>query len=92
MTVSFNQILNIFVSIAFDNNINPQSKAFYVRNTMILNSFLRGLHSDRKLDFKCILLTSDRRQRFKDIWTAVETDICRYNFGNITLHMYVSTE
>ena len=31
---------------------------------MILDSFLRGLHSDRKLDFKCILLTSDRRQRF----------------------------
>ena len=32
---------------------------------MILNSFLRGLHSDAKLDFKCILLTSDRRQRQK---------------------------
>ena len=30
---------------------------------MILDSFLRGLHSNRKLDFKCILLTSDRRQR-----------------------------
>ena len=43
--------------------LTPQSKAFYVRNTMILDSFLRGLHSDRKLDFKCILLTSDRRQR-----------------------------
>ena len=37
--------------------LTPQSKAFYVRNTMILDSFLRGLHSDRKLDFKCIIFT-----------------------------------
>ena len=31
--------------------LTPQSKAFYVRNAMILDSFLKGLHSDRKLDF-----------------------------------------
>ena len=28
---------------------------------MILDSFLRGLHSERKLDFSGILFTSDRR-------------------------------
>ena len=28
MTVSFNQILNIFVSIAFDNDINPSIESF----------------------------------------------------------------
>ena len=44
--------------------LTPQSKAFYVRNTMILDSFLRGLQSDTKLDFKCILFTSDRRKRY----------------------------
>ena len=43
--------------------LTPQSKAFYVRNTMILDSFLRGLHSERKLDFSSILFTSDRRER-----------------------------
>ena len=31
--------------------LTPQSKAFYVRNTTILDSFLRDLHSERKLDF-----------------------------------------
>ena len=40
-----------------------QSKAFYVRNTMVLDSFLRGLHSNRKLDLSDILFTSIRRDR-----------------------------
>ena len=33
---------------------------------MILDSFLKGLHSERKLDFSGILFTSDRRGRVKD--------------------------
>ena len=32
---------------------------------MILDSFLSGLHSDRKLDFKWILFTFVGRKRFK---------------------------